>query len=172
MILSLKTLAYNTTNRSFFSPSRNDFKWEKGIIVSWCEKKHDISNLEKVTDEIRSCTCGIYSAPNRAALLEYEKYPNSILVLLRLYGWWDLFTGPHDLPNTFVMRSWGARIIGVQMEDKTTQRYMSSVLAAQEFGVSIYPKGFIEEMIQISWLKSGLTNPYPERNPIKMLMEE
>lgn len=163
MILSLKAIAYSTSTRTFCSPSRTDFAWQKGIMASSCHKNHDISNLEKVTDGIKACTCGLYSSPNEATLEEYKHYPNSIIVLLKLYGFWDLWTAPADIKDAFVMRSWGARIIGVQMEDKTTQRYMSSVLAAQTFDVNIYPKSLVEEMLQANWVKNSLSNPFPNR---------
>jgi hypothetical protein len=80
---------------------------------------------------------------------------------MKNYGTVDVWTGPKDLPNTYVCRSWATRIIGVLKEDNDNeQRYMSSVLAAEKFEVAIYQKWMATKMIQASWEVLADINPF------------
>lgn len=162
LLLSLKTIAWNETHHGFFSPSHRGFMWEKDVIVAGCE------HVEVHGQIGMDCTCGIHSSPNARVLKDYQHFPNSVIVLLSLYGMVDTWTGPKDLPNTYVVRSWGAQVVGVAKEEFTNkQRFMSSVLAAQCFEVAIEPLEMLEAMIQSTWKSVVDIDPYqPERRAI------
>ncbi len=161
---SFKSIAWDQNRRKFVSPSRPNFEWQKGIVRSQCQIKDHSTNEFGHLD--LNCTCGIWSSPNRKALEEYEKYQNSIIVLLQLYGTADIKESALDIPDCYVLRTWSARVVGVQFEDKTNDRYMATTLAADYFGIKIFPVEVAEMMIQASWLRDAIINGEPI-NPYK-----
>lgn len=155
MLLSLKSIAWNETLKGFFSPSHQDFIWPSGIVVAGCEHAVEYGGIGL------ECTCGIHSSPNIRILKDYQHFPNSIIVLLNLYGDWDLWTGPADMADTYVLRSWGAQVVGVALEEpKNNQRFMSSILASQFFGVEIDHISTLENMIRQNWIDTIQIDPY------------
>lgn len=149
MFLTLKTIAWDETRKGFYSPSQQGFLWQPGmVVVSQCPKCHKASGLLDL-----ECTCGIYSSPNKKCLTEYAHYPNSIFMLMNNYGTCDIWTGPHDLPHTYVVRSWGAQIVGVIATARNDfgPRFLTSALATEFFKADIYSLRDATEMIRQNW---------------------
>lgn len=147
MMLSLKSVAWDESRKGFFSPQQTGFFWPSGAVVAaQCE------HITELGDVSENCHCGIYSSPNTNILTEYEVYPNSIIVMLNLYGKYRIYKGPSDKAGSFVLRSWGAKVVGIAEESpKNMQRYMTTVLAAQFFCVPIQKLSEIEMMVRLNW---------------------
>jgi hypothetical protein len=160
-LLTLKALAFDAKTGTFYSPSHTGFEWRKGIIAKECSKC-TIDHCDP------KCTCGIYSSPNPEVLLEYAHYSTSIIALMDTYGWDDIWTGPHDLPFTYVMRSWGTQIKGVVGTDFRTNtelsktRQLSAMKACESFEVKAFPWFRVCRMIMANWATKGhlVKNPY------------
>lgn len=166
-ILSMKALSWRQDKLGFFSPQRGAFQWPKGVVASECRR--GICGMHKYNSD---CTCGLYSSPNPKALDEYAKYPSTVFVLLNLYGWLDCWTGPKDLPHTYVARSWGAQIVGIvgTMTDGSPlklepHRYQSALLGFEHYGVKMYPWEVAKDMIQMTWVDQLGFSPYFEAIP-------
>lgn len=154
MFVALKTIAWDEGRKGFYSPQQTGFYWPASAVVA-----AKCSHITEPGDVSRACHCGIYASPNTNILTEYEVYPNSIVVLLNLYGTVRGMFGPKDKPETFVLRAWGARIIGiVEEKPQNIQRYMSTLLEAQQFRVPIQKLVDVEEMILANWNKEQV--PY------------
>jgi len=165
-ILFLKTIAYDVDRKGFYSPSWRDFLWTPEVVVAQCEKCAPTGEIGL------DCTCGIYGSPNTETLEEYHKYPNSIIAIMNAYGRFDIWNGPRDLSQYYVIRCWGAKIVGILITDLTTkynitgQRAQSAVLAMDKFNVSGKQLYLAKEMIQQSWLKTvdiDPSMPYKEK---------
>ena len=152
--LFIKTIVWDQKRKGFYSPSKIDFLWKDGIIVAGCDKCAIFGDIQD------DCTCGIYGSPNPETLDEYIEYPNSIIVLMRAYGTLDVWTAPKDLPGEFyVIRSWGARIVGVIADNWKTgmaeygQRGTSVGYALEVFSGSMaYKWKLAREMIRATWM--------------------
>lgn len=145
-LLSLKSIAYDAQLREFFSPSHKDYMWRGDIMVAQCEEC--APNGDIGLDH----TCGIYSSPNPSAIKEYHIFPNSVMVLLNLYGTVDIWPGPSDLAWTYICRSWAARPVAVvtpwQGKGDTV-----SCLAAEQLGLIAIPWAVTKEMIRKTWAR-------------------
>jgi len=151
LLLSLKAVAFDVDRNGFYSPSQCDFVWPRGVVERQC----DTCNPREFDP---GCHCGIYSSPNPEILTEYAKFSNTVYVLLNLYGWIDLWTGPADISDTFVIRSWGAKIIGVlattadpKPRKLPAQRQLSAILGVDYYGVDLMSWLQVKEMITITW---------------------
>lgn len=169
-LLSLKAIFWDEPRKGFFSPSRNAFQWFPGIVQRECNRGCEIDIINP------DCTCGIYSSPNTKTLVEYAKRPNAVFALLNNYGWVDIWTGPHEFPGTYVLRSWGVKVVGIvgTMTDGSAlqlepRRYQSALIGLDYFQVKIYPWEVAKEMMKFVWMRDVHINPfeYSER-PIKV----
>jgi len=158
-LLTLKTIALDAANGTVHSPDRPDFQWGNGTMVATCStcKNIDVYNP--------NCTHGIYTSPNPEALDEYARYKNSIFVLGVIYGWFEPWPGPADLPNTFIFRSWGVRVVGLvntalDGSRLSPQRWFSAVKASEIFNVQGRPWNLTQAMITESWKQNFGVNPY------------
>ena len=159
--LFLKTLVWNEQTKGFCSPTHHDFVWPKGIVARYCAKcETDNFNPE--------CTCGIYGSPHPNTLVEYAKYKNSVFVLMNSYGWMDVWTGPSDLPNTYITRSWGAQIIGIvgtMIKDHpfalSPQRLQVALLGVDYYQVEVLSWSVAKDMIAITWEQHMSLCKYP-----------
>ena len=147
-LLTLKTIAYNSTDDVLYSPSHRDFAWSKGVIARACPRC-EIDSCDP------NCTCGIYTSPNPETLKEYAKYAGSIHVLMNTFGWVDMWTAPRDILDgrAVVMRSWGTEIIGIVAVDREKEqlRALTMLRAAEIFEVAVFPWVMVKKMIQVSW---------------------
>jgi hypothetical protein len=165
-LLMLKAIIYDARKNIFVSPSRKEFAWNKdGIVVSTCQQ-HYYSPFGKCTPDKRAemCTCGIYGSSHPKAVQEYVDYPNSIIVLMNCYGWAEVWTGPSDLYDAFIVTTYSARVVGVlndkeqfkrgmsflSVEDETSRNNAIAV-AAEYFQVDTYPWDVMQEMISLTW---------------------
>ena len=153
-LLSMKAVAWREDlGGGFFSPQRKSFVWSEGIVARACTSCPD----DKVNP---NCTCGLYSSPNPEALPEYAKYPSCCFVLLENYGWADIWTGPRDLPNTYVLRSWGAQIVGVvgTLQDGPLSlephRFQTALLGVEKYNVKLFNWNVAKKMIEYTWMYS------------------
>lgn len=159
-LLSLKAVVRDPKSGKLFSPSKTSFAWGKGIIASQCSGKCPPFTIGD------DCRCGIYSSPNLQALDEYHTFENSLVVLLHTYGEAEIWTAPSDIWDAYVVRSWGASIVGVLMsgEDHFTakSRYMLEclMLISQEFEVEIFIWKVIKEIITLNWKEKLGFDPY------------
>ena len=160
-LLSLKTVVWDDLAGSFRSPTRTEFIWPKGVIASDCHKCND--------EYDPNCHCGIYSSPNPTTLKEYATYTSSVFVLLNLYGWVDIWTAPRDIPHAYVLRSWGAQIIGIvgdnangKVMSLSATRQLTAINGATYYGVEIYPWQIAEAMISVTWKRhtNVVKDPY------------
>ena len=152
--LVLKTIAWNESERGFFSPSHTGFLWGRDVVASMCEKCQIIGRIES------DCTCGLYGSPNPETLIEYHSYPNSIVVLMNTYGTIDVWTAPKDIPNCYVTRSWGmkiVRIIGTEIVSHKRlrgQRDISAGLASEMFDSPRISLKGAKYIIRETWTKT------------------
>lgn len=166
--LFLKTICFDKDRRGFYSPQQRDFIWEPDkVIVAQCAKC-----AIKGTIGLH-CHCGLYGSPNPETLVEYCSFPNSIVALMNAYGRLDLWSGPSDLSQYYVLRCWGARIVGILTTDIERlqlnirdQRAQSAVWAMDRFNVSGIQWYIMKEMIRQSWLRTpGLElDPYRKKS--------
>jgi hypothetical protein len=169
-LLVLKAVAWNEDLKGFYSPSHSDFVWPKGIVARQCDRC-EIDHFDPI------CTCGIYASPNPETLIEYATKMNTVFVLLNTYGWVDVWTGPRDIPHTFIVRAWGAQIIGIVGETATghplklsPQREQAAYIGAERYGVDIYPWLLVQSMIAVTWrehVKFNPFNPMENNDPIE-----
>lgn len=157
-LLSLKAIAFDTERRGFYSPSHRDFLWTKDVVVASCNR---CANPDQFNPD---CTHGIYSSPNVEALAEYATYKNSVLALMQCFGWIDIWTGPHDIPDAYILRSWGVQILGVIGESApgiplSGQRQLSAINANRLFDVPTYTFTLAKGMIALTW-KNIKIHPY------------
>jgi hypothetical protein len=182
MLLSLKILVLDDSKKAFSSPvvahGRKEYLWTADRrMIAECDK----CNPGFSGDIGKDCTCGLYSSPNFEAIAEYDHSKNAILCLLNLYGTVDIWYGPEgrragnhvngDLTHTFVLRSWGARIIGLvdrgltEVEDSWWFNHsVASTVAAEILNVQIYSKDMVTSMIDKTWMDT--VGYKPERKPI------
>jgi hypothetical protein len=165
-LLSLKAVFFDTERRGFYSPSRTDFCWPKGIVVAQCDRCQG-----QFTED---CTCGIYSSPNPDELVHYDKHNNTVYALLAHYGWIDIWPGPNE--TNHVIRAYGARIVGVvgqnavasknpEVLQLSPDRQLSAAQGAEFYGVKLYSWAMAQQMIRIRWrqLSKIIPDPYDPR---------
>jgi hypothetical protein len=174
----MKILVLDLDKKAFSSPvvryGRQEFLWSADRrMIAECEKCNP-----GFTGTIgKDCTCGLYSSPNFEALKEYDDHPQAVYCLLNLYGTVDIWYGPegntkpgrwHDLRHTFVLRSWGAKIIGIVQRntDAVTDSWffnhdVAIAVAAEILNVPVYSKHIASMMIDKTWLDT--TGYKPER---------
>ena len=158
----LKAIAWDEDQQKFCSPDRKKFTWDTDIVRSICT-----SDPQCPEDDIRDdCTCGLYGSPNWQAVDEYFRYPNSVMVLMKCYNVLNIWTGPHDLSDCYVTRTWGMRVAHVVKPDiirdggKMAQRLMAAVWAADYYNCSVLDIAVIEQIIKISWNEVCGINPF------------
>ena len=160
-VYSLKTIAWNNDIRKFVSPSCTDYSWEKGINWGICEKCLPYNQIQL------DCTCGIYHAPNPEALEEYEIYPTSVIAFIKMYGAYDIWSGPDDLSWTFPSRSDGIRIIGI-LGNATLKdvgflegnRGNAEMLGCKIFEVKLWNWKQVRGMMRLAWKREFGIDPY------------
>jgi hypothetical protein len=164
-MLSLKTIAWDNDKKCFVSPSHTEYSWKPGINWAICEKCAPKGEIQL------DCTCGVYHSPNPEALTEYESYPTSIIALVKMYGVYDIWSGPlPDLPWTYPTRSDGIRVVGVLGSGSLKAagflegtRGVTEVLALDKFQTTLLPWSLVRAMIQIRWLQHFQIDPYKDR---------
>jgi hypothetical protein len=181
-LLILKAIIYDAKTNVFVSPSRREFVWhQNGIVTSTCQR-HPMSPYGVCTPDVRadSCTCGIYGSSHPGAVQEYVDYPNSIIVLMNCYGWAEVWTGPSDLHNTFIVTTYSARVVGVLNEkelehnrgvyspEDLVSRENAIAVAAEYFQVDTYPWSLIQGMISATWKHWVQFDPFIQNDHIRM----
>jgi len=158
---SLKAIAWNNDRRKFVSPSHTDYEWNLGINWGICSKCLPNGSIGL------DCTCGIYHAPNPEALEEYEQYPTSIIALVKMYGVYDIWSGPADLSWTFPTRSDGIRIAGILGNGSLKAagflegtRGVTEMLALSMFNVRLWDWREARKIIRYRWIEYFQIDPY------------
>jgi hypothetical protein len=151
--LFLKTIAFDVNRNGFYSPSQDGFLWPKDIAIAQCVKCAKIGTIDP------ECACGLYGSPNPETLVEYHKFPNSIVVILAAFGRFVIHWGPRGLEQFYVVRARGARIVGIVLSDLVTgynvqgQRIWSAIQAMNYYDVEGKNIETAKNMIRQSWLR-------------------
>lgn len=160
-LLSLKAVVWSKKKQAFCSPSRQEFQWKIGIVWSECHTGQFCPPQTIHPD----CACGIYTSPNPEAIAEYAGDPNSIYALMNLYGTADIWTGPLDLPGTYVVRSAGSRVVGLVNTNMlgfvlSPRRQVNITLACDIFQYSLFSWDEAREMIRATWREKADMDPF------------
>jgi hypothetical protein len=161
---SLKTIAWDNKRHVFVSPAHTEYCWKPGVNWAICSKCAQLGEIQL------DCTCGVYHSPNPEALSEYEVYPTSIIAMVKMYGVYDIWSGPTpDLPWTYPTRSDGIRVVGILGSGSLKSagflegtRGITEGLAVSKFQVNLYPWKLARGMIRERWLKYFEIDPYAD----------
>jgi hypothetical protein len=94
--------------------------------------------------------------------------------MLRMYGRYDIWSGPSDLSWTYPTRCDGARVIGVVGTGSLISkgflkgtRGITEVLALDKFkmngtSIGLYPWGIVRNMLQRKWIECFGIDPYAD----------
>jgi len=171
-LLTFKSIAWDERRKGFYSPSHPEYLWDNGIAIRDCVRGCQGRQYDA------DCRCGIYTSPNWDALDEYAKYPNSIHVLMEIYGWLEIWPGPErDLPDAFILRSWGTKIKAIinttpEGEVVLPQRWNTALLMAERMKKPIFPWHMTKTLVEINWKSIFDISPYKPLTHVEKLLFE